>query len=210
MNEISELLRKDEARLRSKALFGEADGSLSMRIPGHQACLLLLTGSDEQRWVPFETMGNEAAGLHAAIYRSRHDAGAILVGRTPWSSALSNIGATIPTLFDEQARHIGVIGRPIAVGRPTRLCGALEGGANVLIYGDQRICLGTTANRLVFNAELFEKCAKAYVVALASGDRIRRVPSWASYIARGRMHRDRKRAAESYARGHIPKGMDAY
>jgi ribulose-5-phosphate 4-epimerase/fuculose-1-phosphate aldolase len=209
-NETIELLRNDEARLRSKALFGDPGDSLSMRLPGRESFVLAMPDSDDLRTFPFHAKGNEAAGLHAAIYRARKDAGAVLVGRTPWSAALSTIGATIPTLFDEQARHIGASGKPVGVGRHARLMGALKGGANVVIYGDQRICVGTTPNRVVFNAELFEKCAKAFVVAHASGGRIQKVPGWVRYIAGSRMHKDQKRAAESYAAGRVPEGMDGY
>ena len=209
-NEITELLRNDESRLRTKGLFGDAADSLSMRIPGREEFLLAVPDREDVRTVLFQAQGKEAAALHAAIYRSREDAGAILIGRTPWSAALSAIGATIPTLFDEQARHIGDAGKPIRVGRHTHVVNALEKGANVMIYGDQRICVGTTPNRVVFNAELFEKCAKAFVVARASGQRVRKVPGWVRYIARGRLRKDQKRAAESYAAGRIPEGMDAY
>lgn len=208
--EVTELLRKDETRLRAKGLFGDAGDSLSMRIPGRDAFLLMMPDSADLRQVPFESSGKEAAGLHAAIYRSRKDAGAVLVGRTRWSAALSVIGATIPTLFDEQARHIGDAGKPARVGRGSGIPASLKGGANIAIHGDQRICVGTTPNRVVFNAELFEKCAKAFVVARASGQRIHKVPGWVRFIAGGRLKKDQKRAAESYAAGRIPEGMDGY
>lgn len=205
-----DLLRSDEVRLRAKGLFGDAGDSLSMRIPGREAFLLALPDRADVETVSFEARGQEAAGFHAAIYRSRKDAGAVLIGRTPWSTALSAIGAPIPTLFDEQARHIGSSGKPLRIGRDARGAGAIKDGANVAIYGDQRVCVGTTPSRVVFNAELFEKCAKAFVVAYSSGERIRKVPGWVRYIAGGRMRKDQKRAAESYAAGRIPEGMDGY
>lgn len=209
-DEITKLLRADESRLRAKSLFGQAGDSLSMRIPGRDEFLLALPDGGELRQVSFQTDGKEAAGLHAAVYRSRKDAGAVLVGRTPWSAALASVGAPIPTLFDEQARHIGNAGKPVRIGRGSPMSGAIEDGSNIAIYGDQRICVGTTPNRVVFNAELFEKCAKAFVVAQASGHRIQKVPGWVRYIAGGRLRKDQKRAAESYAAGRIPEGMDGY
>ena len=205
-----DLLRSDESRLRAKDLFGDVGDSLSMRIPGREAFLLALPDREDVETVSFEARGQEAAGFHAAVYRTRKDAGAVLISRTPWSAALAAIGAPIPTLFDEQARHIGNAGKPLRVGRDARVSGAIKDGANVAIYGDQRICVGTTPNRVVFNAELFEKCAKAFVVAHASGKRIRKVPGWVRYIAGGRLKKDQKRAAESYAEGRIPEGMDGY
>jgi ribulose-5-phosphate 4-epimerase/fuculose-1-phosphate aldolase len=158
----------------------------------------------------FQAKGHEAADLHAAIYRCRNDAGGVLIGQTPWSLALASIGARIPTLFDEQARHIGSAGKPIALGRHSRLLRALEGGGNVAVYGDRRICIGTTPSRVVFNAELFEKCAKAFVITHTSGARVRKLPRWVRYIAGARLRRAQKRAALSYAAGRIPEGMDTY
>ena len=207
---ISKLLQNDVARLRAKALYGQAGDSVSMRVPGRREFLLALPDSDELRAVNFDEKGNEAAAFHAAVYSVRGDAGAILIGRTPWSAALCTIGRRVPTLFDEQARHIGKIEDPIHVGRRQWAVQALRRGGNVALYGDQRICVGTTPDRVVFNADLFEKCAKAFVIAHASGHRIRKVPGWVRYIAAGRLKKDQKRAVDSYRAGKIPEGMDAY
>lgn len=208
--EISRLLQSDVTRLRAKSLFGATGDSVSMRIPGREEFLLALPDSQELRRVAFSEEGNEAAGFHAAIYRSREDAGAILIGRTPWSRAVSALGMAVPTLFDEQARHIGKTEDPVHVGRREWAVEALRGGGNAALYGDQRICVGTTPDRVVFNADLFEKCAKAFVIAHASGHRIHKVPGWVRYIAGGRLKKDQKRAAQSYDAGQIPEGMDAY
>lgn len=211
MDAIIELLGNDEARLRAEALFGDPGDSLSLRIPGRDEFLMLTPERPDPMTFHFEkTTGLEAPDLHATIYRSRKDAGGILVGQTPWAAALASMGSRIPALFDEQARHIGSAGKPIPVGRSARLLRALEGGSNVAIYGDRRICIGTTPNRVVFNAELFEKCAKAFVIAHAGGGRIRELPVWVRYIAGVRLRRDQKRAASSYAAGRIPEGMDGY
>ena len=208
--QTSELLRNDVARLRAKSLFGQAGDSVSMRIPGRREFLLALPDTDELREVTFDENGNEAASFHAAVYRARADAGAVLIGRTPWSAAVATLGRAVPTLFDEQARHIGKTQDPVHVGRRERAIAALRGGGNVAVYGDQRVCVGTTPDRVVFNADLFEKCAKAFVIAHASGHRIRKVPGWVRYIAGGRLKKDQKRAAETYEAGQIPEGMDAY
>jgi ribulose-5-phosphate 4-epimerase/fuculose-1-phosphate aldolase len=209
-DETIELLRKDRARFRAKGLFGSSGDSLSMRVPGREEFLLAVPEREDIQTIPIATSGDSAASVHAAIYGSRKDAGAVLIGRTPWSAALSKIGTAIPTLFDEQARHIGKTEMPVPAGRNDRILDALRGGGNISIYGDQRICIGTTPERVVFNAELFEKCTKAFVIAHASGHRIQKVPGWVRFIAGGRLHKDQKRAAESYAAGRIPEGMNAY
>jgi L-fuculose-phosphate aldolase len=209
-SEIIELLQDAKERFRAKGLFDDEGDSLSMRIPGHEEFVLVFPNSNDVQTKPFGTQGNDAVGLHAAIYRSRKDAGAVLIGRTPWSSALATIGTAIPVLFDEQARHLGKTAKPVAAGRNRLALGALEGGGNIAIHGDQRVCIGTTPDRLVLNAELFEKCAKAFVVAYASGHRVQKVPGWARIMAGGRLRKDQKRAAESYAAGRVPQGMNAY
>jgi len=208
--EIRSLLLKDKARFQAKGLFGNPDDSLSMRIPGRQEFLLALAQTDDISIEAFDASGDQAAALHAAIYRNRPDTGAILAGKTPWSAALAKLGEAIPTLFDEPARHIGKVGMPIKAGNSSALLNSLAGGTNIAIYGDQRICLGFTPDRIVFNSELFEKCAKAFVIARATGQRIRKVPGLVCYIAGGRLRKDQKRSAESYAAGRIPEGMNAY
>ena len=209
-NETTERIRNVKERLLAERLFGETQDSLSVRVPGRDAFVLAFPNGNDVRTESFRTKALSAAGFHAAIYRTRKDAGAVLIGRTKWSTALSALGKVTPTLFDEQARHIGNAGKPLRIGRSARVSGAIKEGANVAIYGDQRICVGTTPNRVVFNAELFEKCSKAFVVAHASGKRIRKVPGWVRFIAGGRLKKDQKRAAESYAAGRIPEGMDGY
>jgi hypothetical protein len=209
-DKVAELLKKDVERLRAKSLYGTAGDSVSMRIPGRKELLLALPDREFLRLVSFDEDGNEAASFHAAIYRTREDAGAVLIGTTPWVKALSTIGTALPTLFDEQARHIGTTEEPVPIGNRKRALDALRGGGNAVVYGDQRICIGSTPDRVVFNADLFEKCTKAFVIASSSGKRIRRVPGWVRKIAGGRLKKDQKRAAASYGAGRIPEGMDAY
>ena len=73
----------------------------------------------------------------------------------------------MPVLFDEQARHLGIMGQACAA--PADLAAALRRGGNVALVGGLPVCLGMTAKRLALNAELFEKCAKAYVLARGGG-----------------------------------------
>ena len=208
--QVPGLLRNDVTRLRAKALFGRPGDSVSMRVPGRKELLLALPDTDELRLVRFEHEGAEPAGFHAAIYRTREDAGAVLIGTTPWSAALAALETAVPLLYDEQARHIGKMEDPVSGDRRERAVQALRRGGNVVLYGKQRICIGTTPNRVVFNADLFEKCCKAFIIASASGNRIHKVPAWVCYIAGGRLQKDQRRAAASYEEGRIPEGMDAY
>jgi len=207
---IRHLLLKDQARFISKGLFGNPGDSFSMRIPGQPELLLLRPEHEKPESVSLHCPGDEVPGLHARLYRSRADAGAVLISATAWSAALASVRATIPTLFDEQARHIGKVTGPVRAGDVKALEDALAGGANIAIIGEQRLCLGVTPERIVLNAELFEKCAKAFLIALSSGRRVRRIPWWVRSIAYSRLRKDQIRAAECLAAGSIPEGMNAY
>lgn len=204
------LLRKAAARLRSKSLFGAPGDSLSVRVPGREELLLARPDDDAVRLVGFGARDVGAAELHGSLYRARADAGALLFGTTPWSAALCSIGVAVPILFDEQARHIGKMEDPVGAGQGEQLLAALRRGGNVALYGQERICVGTTPDRVVFNADLFEKCVKTYLIAHASGASIRQVPPWARYMTGRRLAAAQRRAAASYASGRVPEGMDAY
>jgi hypothetical protein len=204
-SEIESQLSDAATRLRNKGLFVPGNDSLSMRIPGSEEFLLI--GEDNGE---VQTVTLDSDSPHAGVYRGRSDAGAVLIGTTNWSVAISAIGNSPPIMYDEQARHIGKIPPIVADGDNAGLGRAVATGSNIIFYADQCIRIGMTRDRVVFNAELFEKCAMAFVVAHSSGGRIKKIPGWVQYIAGGRLRKDQKRASESYAIGKIPEGMNAY
>jgi len=207
---IKTLLLADQARFAAKGLFGNPGDSFSMRIPGLSEFLLIRNTDEKPEHVVMNDPGDGAAGLHARLYRARPDAGALLIGTTPWCTALAGLDETIPVLFDEQARHLGKTGAAVQKGDFSGLENAIADGANIAIIGEQRLCLGVTPERIVFNADLFEKCAKAFVIAHSSGRTVRRIPWLVRRIAAGRMKKDQIRAARTLAAGRIPEGMNAY
>ena len=209
-DQIRTLLIADRSRFLAKGLFGQPGDSFSMRIPGQADLLLVRTDDEKPERASIQSPGDDIAGLHARLYGIRPDAGALLIGSTPWSAALAGLDATMPVLFDEQARHLGMVEAPVREGDQAGLEQAISGGANAAIFGERRLCLGVTPERIVFNAELFEKCAKAFVIAQSSGKPIRKIPWWVCLIAGGRLKKDQARAAESLAAGRIPEGMNAY
>jgi len=208
--QIETLLLADHKRFVTKGLFGHEGDNFSMRIPGTDEFILIREDTGETESISMASPGDGIPKLHALLYRARPDAGALLVGSSPWCTALAGLDATIPVLFDEQARHIGSVEAPVHEGDVAGLEKAIAGGANIAIIGEQRLCLGVTPERIVLNAELFEKCAKAFVIAYSSGGPVRRIPWWVRHIAGGRMRKDQVRAAESLAAGRIPEGMNAY
>lgn len=206
-------------RLADKGFFNSPPDSLSVRIPGTTK-MLLANGFGNQRQVadfvlcvrPF-TSEEPVAGLHASIYKERPDAGAIAISASKGVRLLARSGGVLPALFDEQVRHIGPSG--LARLNGTRFSRqqvrrAFRQGRNAALLGDGLICLGMTCERAVFNTELFEKCAQAYVISRASRMRVGTIPGWVCLIATRRLKRDQRHAASCLLSGRIPDDISAY
>jgi ribulose-5-phosphate 4-epimerase/fuculose-1-phosphate aldolase len=203
--EIETQLRDAAARLRSKGLFAPGNDRLSMRVPGSDEILI---ASPEDDKIVSANLAIDS--VHATVYRNRPDAGAVLIGTTKWSIAIAALGETPPLLFDEPARHIGAVPPLVSPGDHDALLAAIQTGTNAIFYGPQCIRIGMTRDRIVFNAELFEKCAMAFVLAKSSGTPLQQVPGWVVWIAGRRLKKDQRRAAAAYAHGEIPVGMNSY
>jgi hypothetical protein len=67
-----------------------------------------------------------------------------------------------------------------------------------------------TCDRVLFNTELYEKCAQAYVIVKASGNQIGLIHLWVRLIANHRLLRDERHAAECYRNGSIPESINSY
>lgn len=163
----------------------------------------------------------ELFAIHGSIYENRPDVGAIVMNRPQWGGALALLEEPMPGIFDEQARQMGrgverlfeataQNNKEKAAGLTTESQKRLQSGANVFLINGHALCLGMTRERAIFTSELLEKCAKAYVLALATGQKIHRIPWFVRFIANRRLLKDERRSAESYARGEIPTGFTAY
>lgn len=190
--------------------------SLSLRLPGAEACLLTLEAavgeSSSCDRIPLVVPSvSEAAELHRLIYRERPDAGALLLSRQRWAAALPTAGGMLPAVFDEQLRHLGARVTQMPTPRTLGQVRAhLAAGANAYGIGARVLCLGMTLEHLVLNAELLEKCAQAYLLARATGLKVRRLPWLVRLIATRRLRRDQRRAAAAYARGETPTRVPTY
>ena len=205
-------------RLAAKRILQSASDSFSARIPC-QNRMLFATGLRNWERIEIHDLRSislhetgDASAVHCAIYKTRTDAGAIALARTRGASLLVGFGGILPTLFDEQARHLGAPVGP--VGSSTagyeELNRALARGDNALLFGGHLLCLGMTCERVVFNTELFEKCAQAYAIARASGQRIHHIPWWVRLIAKRRLLKDEFRAARSFSVGLVPENIGGY
>ncbi|MBV8500275.1 MAG: hypothetical protein JO006_00995 [Paucibacter sp.] len=197
-NPASTDLEAARTRLTAKGLLQEGD-SLSCRLPASGEMLSLVHRVGEPGLVQRTALEQGAAAMpvHALLYAARQDAGAALLARLPWAGALAVSRDTMPGVFDEQLRHLGARVRPIKAIAPA----AVADGANAYITPQGVLCIGMTLERLIFNAELLEKCAKAYVLARVSGHAVGTIPWLVRWIATGRLRRDQRRAGEHHARG---------
>jgi hypothetical protein len=91
-----------------------------------------------------------------------------------------------------------------------RIRKAFQRGVNAALFSERLLCLGMTCERVVFNTELFEKCAQAYVIAKASGMPAAIIPPWVRLIANRRLLKDERHAAERFRSGQLPENATSY
>ncbi|KTC24141.1 hypothetical protein AO391_13930 [Pseudomonas marginalis ICMP 9505] len=206
---MQDVLRQQWLEIRQRLVGLVQEGSsFSLRIPGEQSMW----------WGPLDDLAPTHVGwpvhvlgdsqTHQAIYRARSDVGAILLGGGDFAQRLADFGGVMPILFDEQARHIGHMGAPAASVHD--IAGALQRGGNAVLIKGVPATLGTTGTRMAMNAQLFEKCAKAFTLAKASGTKMTLLPWWVVRVANSRLMKDEQRATQCFARGEIPPENRGY
>lgn len=196
-------------RLAERHLLVSPGASLSLRLPGGEAMWFgaVDAAPERVRWQGASAAPG-AAAVHAAIYRARPDVGAVVRGGGPFGLRVADFGGALPGVFDEQVRHLGRMGA--ASGSLSGLVAALAEGGNAAVFQGHPLCLGTTCARMAMNAELFEKCAKAYVLAAATGGPVRPLPWIVRTVANRRLRKDEQRAAARFARGLLPEETRGY
>jgi hypothetical protein len=201
-------LERAHHRLLEKRLLSADDDAVSVLLPGTGSMLYRSRRDAAPRQLPLTGL-SETAALHAQVYRLRADAGALASISTATSAALAESGVRVPIVFDEQARHIGEAWR---TADRTQLDRVLLGGANAGLVEGQLLVIGVTPSRMIFNAELFEKSAHAYLLARGDGParKTHLVPWWVRLIAGRRLRRDQANAARCHAQGREAPELTAY
>jgi hypothetical protein len=201
------------ARLQAKGLIDAGPAAFSVRIPGQAAMTFQSVGATEApevaRSLDFleaERGQDPILAMHAQVYLTRFDAGAVFTSAQPWATRLGRFPHPMPGIFDEQVRHLGVCVGPLVPGDGA----ALRSGRNAFTLAAGVLCIGTNRDRAVFNAELLEKCAKAYVLASLTGLRVGTIPWVVRFIAGRRLLKDETLAAQSHARGEVPVTTTGY
>ena len=205
-------------RLAEKGFLNDAADSMSVRIPGTTEMMLATGLKDWRDAGPARirlrsfTSPEAIAAIHGSIYFGRADAGAVVISSSRGARLLAKRGGFLSPIFDEQARHLGRMGVAISEKdlSSERIWKAFRRGANAALLGERLLCIGMTVERVVFNTELFEKCAQAYVIAKASGIPVGAIPAWVRLIANRRLLRDERKAAASYLNGRIPERIIGY
>jgi len=206
-------------RLLARGLMPKASDSLSLRDPGSGRMYwgsavdasmqaFSIEAEPAEAMSVMSAMSATAAAWHRAIYQARQDVCAVLVGGGPFGRQIAAFGGWMPAVFDEQIRQLGHMARPTE--DLARLPAALADGGNAAMHAGQLLLLGMTPSRLALNAELFEKCAKAWVPAMAGGAKVRTLPWLVRHVANGRLMREESRARERVRSGKAPLETRGY
>lgn len=124
------------------------------------------------------------SGLHSAVYRNRPDVQAVVHTHQTYGSIFSLINTPIPPLFDEVAFALG----PVVDVIPYALSGSADLAKNVgeklsnhanayIIQNHGILTFGRTLAEAVLNAELLEKAAHIYYLALSTGKQVTTLPA---------------------------------
>ncbi|MBI1321219.1 MAG: class II aldolase/adducin family protein [Candidatus Hydrogenedens sp.] len=123
------------------------------------------------------------APMHLACYQHRPDVSSVIHTHQPHASAFGLINHSIPALFDEVAVAIGHVVEVVPYG----LSGSNDLLENVVAKLDNRchcyilqnhgaLCMGPSLEKTLLFAELLEKTAMVYQMALATGKEITTLP----------------------------------
>lgn len=200
---VEDALGQAAARLVGRG-FAKSGVVLSQRIPEQNALVsaVIDTGADTTVQCVWTTLEAAPVGLHGCLYVARHDVGAIFAGPLKWAGALALMNMSLPAVFDEQVRHLGVEVSRVAVRSTDGVpAAALGNGANAYCLDDIALCFGMSLERLMANIEILEKCAESFVLAHSASAKVSRIPWLIKFIANGRLKKDQKDAASRHLRG---------
>ncbi|MGA2527065.1 MAG: class II aldolase/adducin family protein [Smithellaceae bacterium] len=123
------------------------------------------------------------SGMHSIIYQRRLDVNVVVHTHQIYGSVFSLINEPIPALFDEVSFSLGHIVEiiPYALSGSSELAnnvaGKLSNNANAYIIQNHGILsLGKNLDKALLNAELLDKVAQIYCLALSTGKTIHTLP----------------------------------
>jgi L-ribulose-5-phosphate 4-epimerase len=188
-------------------------GNLSLRIPGQESFAITPSNYDYMKMTPDDvcilnfdlTMidghrkPSVESAMHGAVYQVRGDVNAIVHTHQAYASALTLIKAPIPALFDEQARFLGrsvdiIPYAPSGTGflKSTVAKHVKNKNNAFMMQNHGALVFGHDMERAVHNVEILEKCSLAYLLALCSERKIRKIPLAVREIAFAKLRKDQK------------------
>lgn len=201
-------------KLVAKGLLMATGGNLSVRISGQNAFAItpsnfdyLKMTADDVCVLNFDLQVQDGAlkpsveaGMHTAIYQTRSDVNAIIHTHQVYSSALTLIQAPIPSLFDEQARFLGrsvqiIPYAPSGTGMLVKtIAKHIRNHHNAyLMQNHGALVFGHDMERAEHNAEILEKVALAYLLALVSERKVSKIPLVVREVAYAKLRKDQKK-----------------
>lgn len=215
-----------------KGFLSGTGGNVSVRVVGAEAMAITPSNVDYQvlspgdicvvDWnlTPLECALKPSveSGMHAAVYQTRPDVGAVVHTHQPYASAVALTGKALPALFDEQVRFLGrsveiVPYAPSGTGLlKSALAKKILSGNNAYILQNHgAVCFGASVERAIFNVLLLEKVALCYLITLCAGEKAHTLNPLIREIIMGKLRKDEARTAELFQRGEeLPEGQQAY
>jgi ribulose-5-phosphate 4-epimerase/fuculose-1-phosphate aldolase len=139
--------------------------------------------------------------MHAAIYQARPDVNAVIHTHQAYASALTLIKASIPALFDEQARFLGrsveiIPYAPSGTGflKNTVAKHVKSHNNAFLMQNHGALVFGHDMERAIHNVEILEKCALAYLLALCTERPVSKIPLAVREVAFAKLRGDQRKA----------------
>lgn len=137
------------------------------------------------------------SGMHSAIYLARPDVRAVAHTHQLYGSVFSLINEPVPALFEEVALSLGAAVEVIpfapygSADLARNVAARLSSNANAYVIQNHGIlALGKDLETALLNAELLEKSAQAYCLALATGKKVHALPD--AFIEKMKAARDRE------------------
>ena len=124
------------------------------------------------------------SGMHIIIYQRRPDVNAIVHTHQIFGSVFAVIDEPIPALFDEVSFALGHMVEVVPYGLSgsadlvNNVAGKLSNNANAYIMKNHGVlALGKNLDKALLHAELLEKVAQIYCLALSSGKPVYTLPA---------------------------------
>lgn len=213
-NGLKQRVVESAQELVRKGFLMATGGNLSVRIPDQNGFAItpsnydyLRMAADDVCVLDFDLNVLEGhlkpsveSSMHAAIYQVRPDVNAIVHTHQVYTSALTLIKASIPALFDEQARFLGrgvdiIPYAPSGTGflKNTVAKHVKNHNNAFMLQNHGALVFGHDLERAIHNVEILEKCAWAYLLAICSERKIGRIPLAVREVAFAKLRKDQKK-----------------